>query len=129
MLYSLFPSWGSRCWDRLSLTAFATLGVPAGTGLFMHPLARLWHPCMGYNFMQPSRILSCSHHHCIIGVKKFFTSFWHLLDLREFSTSSRNGGIMRYVYIAISSLWPSWGSYYWNRFAVYSLLLRSGIRV
>ena len=29
-----------------------------------------------------------------------------------------------YTYIAISSLWPSWGSYYWDRFSIYSLLLK-----
>ena len=29
-----------------------------------------------------------------------------------------------YTYIAISSLSPSWGSYYWDRFAIYSLLLK-----
>ena len=30
---------------------------------------------MGCIFMQPSPILSCTHHHCIIGVEKFLQIF------------------------------------------------------
>ena len=37
--YSLFLSWGSRCWDRFAIYSFAKLWVPAETRLIMQPLA------------------------------------------------------------------------------------------
>ena len=44
--YSLFLSWGSRCWDRFAIYSVAKLWVPAGT--------RANHSAIG-------RIASCQH--------------------------------------------------------------------
>ena len=44
--YSLFLSWGSRCWDRFAIYSFAKLWVPTGI--------RANHAAVG-------RIASCQH--------------------------------------------------------------------
>ena len=45
--YSLFQTWGSRCWDRFAIYSFAKLWVPTGTRLIMQPLAGSLLACMG----------------------------------------------------------------------------------
>ena len=89
---------------RCQLQVNSNLGSHlAGTGLANYNLILSWGPFSGQVFLncgsQPVQglimhlltgSLSCQHHHCIIGVRKFCRFLWHLLDPPTFSTLSRN---------------------------------------
>ena len=92
LLFSLFLSWGTRCWDRFAIYSFCYAENPSWNWAIYATVGKvLVFCCMGYNLMQPSRMLSCTHHHCKTGVKSSQNSFWHLFNQPKFPTSSRNG--------------------------------------
>ena len=92
LLFTLFLSWRSRCWDRFAIYSFAMLGSPSWNWAIYETVGNvLVFCCMSYNLMEPSRMLSCSHHHCIITVKKLSELFLASLRSTKFPTSSLNG--------------------------------------
>ena len=90
LLFSLFLSRGCRCWDRFAIYSFC-YAVSWNWSIYATVGMVLVFCCMGYNLKQPSRMLSCTQHHCIIGVKSLQNSFWHLLGPPKFPTSLQNG--------------------------------------
>ena len=107
--------------------------VPAGTGLLMQLLVRLWYS-VAWVIILCNQVgwLSYTHHHCIIGVKKLSEPF--LASLRSTKVSHIVTKQMNHevcIHILLLALfatlfWLSWGSYHWDRFAIYSLLLSWG---
>ena len=123
MLFSLFLSWRSRCWDRFVIHSFCYAGSSSWNWPIYASVGKvLVFCCMGYNLMQPSRMLSCTHHHCMIGVNKFSELFLASLRSNKVShivTKWMNREVCIHILL-------SWGSYHWDRFAIYSLLLSWG---
>ena len=82
LLFSLFLSWGFRCRDRFVIYSFRYGGSSSWNWAIYASVGKVMvFCCMGYNLMQPHRMLSCTHHHSIIGVKKFSELF--LASLRS----------------------------------------------